>query len=142
MNLTFSLCMEIMIFGNMQDLNWTKITFICVSVWIKCTILLGKIPGISIQNRPYVGLKLLMKIRLSFNTLTLEVTQISKWLKVHESSFKTSILWLRISENKYRTGAIITRGLYTFYPLPKTFFQGAFFLKFWPYVWLVFKSGF
>ena len=25
---------------------------------------------------------------------------------------------------------------------PKTFFQGAFFLKFWSYVWLVFKSGF
>ena len=25
---------------------------------------------------------------------------------------------------------------------PKTFFQGAFFLQFWPYVWLVFKSGF
>ena len=25
---------------------------------------------------------------------------------------------------------------------PKTFFQGAFFVKFWPYVWLVFKSGF
>ena len=25
---------------------------------------------------------------------------------------------------------------------PKTFFQRAFFLKFWPYVWLVFKSGF
>ena len=25
---------------------------------------------------------------------------------------------------------------------PKTFFQGAFFLKFWPYVWLVFKRGF
>ena len=24
----------------------------------------------------------------------------------------------------------------------KTFFQWAFFLKFWPYVWLVFKSGF
>ena len=24
----------------------------------------------------------------------------------------------------------------------KTFFQGAFFLKIWPYVWLVFKSGF
>ena len=24
---------------------------------------------------------------------------------------------------------------------PKTFFQGAFSLKFWPYVWLVFKSG-
>ena len=109
MNLTFSLCMEIMIFGNMQDLNWTKITFICVSVWIKCTILLGKIPGISIQNRPYVGLKLLMKIRLSFNTLTLEVTQISKWLKVHESSFKTSILWLRISENKYIANFILCK---------------------------------
>ena len=46
--------------------------------------------------------------------------------------------------SSYRTRAIITRGLYTFYPLfkvPKTFFQGAFFLKFWPYVWLVFKSG-
>ena len=25
---------------------------------------------------------------------------------------------------------------------PKTFFQGSFFLKFWPYVWLVFKSSF
>ena len=25
---------------------------------------------------------------------------------------------------------------------PKTFFQGPFSLKFWPYVWLVFKSGF
>ena len=25
---------------------------------------------------------------------------------------------------------------------PKAFFQGAFFLKFWPYVWIVFKSGF
>jgi hypothetical protein len=24
----------------------------------------------------------------------------------------------------------------------KMLFQGAFFLKFWPYVWLVFKSGF
>ena len=23
----------------------------------------------------------------------------------------------------------------------KMFFQGSFFLKFWPYVWLVFKSG-
>ena len=45
----------------------------------------------------------------------------------------------------YRTRAIITRDLYTFYPLfevQKRFFQGAFFLKFWPYVWLVFKSGF
>ena len=29
-----------------------------------------------------------------------------------------------------------------FLPTSKTFFQGAFFLKFWPYVWLVFKSGF
>ena len=68
-----------MIFGNMQDLNWTKITFICVSVWIKCTILLGKIPGISIQNRPYVGLKLLKKIRLSSDISTLEVRQINDW---------------------------------------------------------------
>ena len=46
---------------------------------------------------------------------------------------------------RYHTRAIITRGLYIFYPLfevQKRFFQGAFFLKFWPYVWLVFKSGF
>ena len=46
---------------------------------------------------------------------------------------------------KYRTHAIITRGLYTFYPLlevQKRFFKGSFFLKFWPYVWLVFKSSF
>ena len=86
----------------------------------------------------------------------------------------------------YRMRAIITRGLYTFYPIfegiffgpryswlrkpyfqfalyyipyarhynprfvyflptfwkSKTFFQGGFFRKFCPYVWLVFKSGF
>ena len=45
----------------------------------------------------------------------------------------------------YRMRTIITRGLYTFYPLfevQKRFFKGLFFLKFWPYVWLVFKSGF
>ena len=45
----------------------------------------------------------------------------------------------------YRTCAIITRGLYTFYPIfegLKCFFTGAFFVKFWTYVWLVFKSGF
>ena len=40
----------------------------------------------------------------------------------------------------FRTRAIITRGLYTFYPLLEV--QKRFFLKFWPYVWLVFKSGF
>ena len=48
-------------------------------------------------------------------------------------------------EEIYRTRAIITRGLYTFYPLfevQKPFFQGAFFLKFWSYEWLVLKSGF
>ena len=46
-------------------------------------------------------------------------------------------------ELTYRTRVIITRGLYTFYPLfeVQSFFQGAFFLKFWPYVGLVFKSG-
>ena len=40
----------------------------------------------------------------------------------------------------YQTRAIITCGLYTFYQLfevQKRFFQGAFFLKFWPYVWLL-----
>ena len=60
---------------------------------------------------------------------------------------KTSIWVTRVriqSLTIARTRTNITRGLYTFYPLfevPKTFFQGAFFLKFWPYVWLVFKSG-
>jgi hypothetical protein len=41
--------------------------------------------------------------------------------------------------------AIITRGLYTFYPIfegQKRFLKELFFVKFWPYVWLVFKSGF
>ena len=47
------------------------------------------------------------------------------------------ILWCDVI---YHTRAIITRGLYTFWS-PKTFFQGAFFLKLLPYVWLVFKSG-
>ena len=44
---------------------------------------------------------------------------------------------------RYRTRAIITRGLYILNPLfegQKRFFQG-FFRKFCPYVWLVFKSG-
>ena len=45
----------------------------------------------------------------------------------------------------YRTRAIITRVLYTFgslFEVQKRFFKELFFLKFWPYVWLVFKSGF
>jgi hypothetical protein len=45
----------------------------------------------------------------------------------------------------YRTHAIITRSLYIFYPLfgsQKRFFKEVFFRKFYPYVWLVFKSGF
>ena len=41
---------------------------------------------------------------------------------------------------EYRKRAIMTRVLYTFYPIFEV--QGAFFLKFWPYVWLVIKSGF
>ena len=48
-------------------------------------------------------------------------------------------------KNNYCMRVIITRGLYTFYPLfkvQKRFFKGIFFLKFWPYFWLVFKSGF
>ena len=43
-------------------------------------------------------------------------------------------------KNDYRRCAIITRDLYTFYLLfevKKRFFKGLFFLKFWPYVWLV-----
>ena len=50
------------------------------------------------------------------------------------------------TENRtYRTCAIITRSLYTFYPFLEVqirFFQGSFFLKFLPYVRLVFKSSF
>jgi hypothetical protein len=41
---------------------------------------------------------------------------------------------------KYRTRAIITRGLFTFYSLfevQKHFFPGAFFLKFLPYLCMV-----
>ena len=39
----------------------------------------------------------------------------------------------------YRTRAIITRGLYTFYLLFEKQFMDC---DLWPYVWLVFKSGF
>ena len=45
---------------------------------------------------------------------------------------------------KYRTRAIITRGLYIYYPMFEGqffVFKGVFFRKFCPYVWLVFKSG-
>ena len=42
-------------------------------------------------------------------------------------------------ETIYRTRAIISRGLYIFLP----HFQGPFiYCDLWPYVWLVFKSGF
>ena len=37
----------------------------------------------------------------------------------------------------YRTRAIITCGMYIFYLI----FQGGVFRKYWPYLWLVFKSG-
>ena len=45
--------------------------------------------------------------------------------------------------NCYRTRAIIIHGLYIFYPIleDQKRFLGAFFVKFCPYVWLVFKSG-
>ena len=44
----------------------------------------------------------------------------------------------------YRTRAIISRGLYIFYPIFKDqffVFKEFFFRKFCPYVWLVFQSG-
>ena len=44
----------------------------------------------------------------------------------------------------YRTRAIITRGLYIFYPIFEDHFfvfKEVFLTKFFPYVWLVFKSG-
>ena len=43
-----------------------------------------------------------------------------------------------------RTRAIITLGLYVFYPIFEVnffVFKEVFFRKFCPYVWLVFKSG-
>ena len=52
--------------------------------------------------------------------------------------------WQAMNFN-YRTRAILTRELYTFYPLfevQKRFFKGLFFLKLCPYAWLVFMSGF
>jgi hypothetical protein len=55
------------------------------------------------------------------------------------------MILIRHCVSKYRTCAIITRSLYIIYPLfgsQKRFFQGGFFRKFSPYVWLVFKSGF
>ena len=49
-------------------------------------------------------------------------------------------------QSMYRSSAIITGGLYIFNHFMKSknvfFFQGAFFLKFWSYVWFIFKSRF
>ena len=50
---------------------------------------------------------------------------------------------LKISLNIYCTRAIITRGLYIFYPIfegQKRFLRSLF-IEFCSYVWLVFKSG-
>ena len=81
------------------------------------------------------------------------------WVSIQKQFVIASILWCReysihiqkfdahkLPSFKYihHTCAIITPGLYTFYPIfqgQKRFF-GAFFVKFWPYVRLVFKSGF
>ena len=42
-------------------------------------------------------------------------------------------------KNSYRTRAIISRGLYIFLPHFKRPFM---YCDLWPYVWLIFKSGF
>ena len=63
----------------------------------------------------------------------------------NEQELKCFKLGSTYSMVNYRTRVIITRGFYTFYPLfevQNKFFKGAFFKKFWSYVWLVFKNGF
>ena len=53
-------------------------------------------------------------------------------------------LWFEFLIFIYRMRAINPHGLYIFNPLfegQKRFLRGFFFVKLWPYVWLVFKSG-
>ena len=94
---------------------------------------------------------------LDFKTLQKTCTLVSKtWFEEirnstrlsGEMTLKTSWPWWNVKgyffdkeKNIYRTRAIITRGLYSFYPLFGVQ-KRAFFLNFWPYVWLVFKSVF
>jgi hypothetical protein len=61
--------------------------------------------------------------------------------------YSREIFWkanksIGLDSHKYHTSAFITRGLYSLFEVQKRFFKGIFFLKFWLYVWLVFKSGF
>ena len=73
--------------------------------------------------------------------------------RTHKSICVSNQIWSTTSIKKpvtslvfiYRTRAIISRGLYIFYPISKDHFfvfKGGFLRKFCPYVWLVFKSGF
>ena len=51
---------------------------------------------------------------------------------------------IHLCDYNYRTCAIITHGLYIFYPIlkgQKCFFKELFFVNFYPYVRLLFKSG-
>ena len=79
-----------------------------------------------------IGPKYLSRNMLSLCHLFFEV----------QSQIETGLVlftqWLFI----YRTRAIITRGLYTFNPIfeVQKRFLSSFFIKFWPYVRLVFKS--
>ena len=60
------------------------------------------------------------------------------------SRSKVENIWFPLGFLIHHTRAIITRGLYAFYPIfedQKRLFKQLFFVKFWPCVQLVFKSG-
>ena len=84
---------------------------------------------------------ILLAVAIAWASFQMNLSVISKYYLLSISS----IIFLRpIIIITYHTRAIITRGLYIFYPhfeVQKTFFSRGFFLKILA-LWLVFKSGF
>ena len=112
-----------------------------------CKGLSTYLPGISFLNKRKCCMfteDLIKRIQLAKSDISMIIC-IELWYHYLRSHHKDNISLHQFSYGLiYRSRAIITRGLYTFYPIfeGQKRFLGAFFVKFWPYVWLVFKSGF
>ena len=89
----------------------------------------------------------IVKLQAEINRLNQDLIEKENFVKDAESAnqeYENRIAVSIVTCKIYRMRAIINRGLYIFYPIlegHKRFFKELFFVNFFPYVWLVFKSG-
>ena len=62
------------------------------------------------------------------------------WLRIIHDNNKAEVSWTKYDYEHATFKSRRNEKCYDYTQIKKA--QGAFFLKFWPYVWLVFKSGF